>query len=203
MEIRSKIEEAGKLFDRVIHQYRPYVKIALVSGGDDSMTLIEVLRMVGSVDYVVHVYIPKGNRIIMYFTGARKDESIRRMGTVEQVGKYGNQVWVNLIHNFTKSDIYHIQKQNNLVRNPASVLLSRSGECNDGAFGDEAELRLMNLFFPKDKSVRMLNRVQDQLIKRNHKFCKYGHGLSNRAVGSEKPKNQILCSTCINNQSAQ
>lgn len=245
----DKIKQSADLYERVIREHNPYVKIALVSGGDDSMTLIEVLRIVGSVDYVVHVdtttglsvtqehvynycnsnkipllitrspeetfednvleygfpgpgqhgrmyirlkeralrviqrafqlefsfcrikssdspakkrnipliyhpdhpdsealVIKKGKRRIIYFTGARKDESIRRMGTVQEVRREGNQVWVNLIHNYTKSDIYHIQQQNKIVRNPASITLGRSCECNDGAFGDNAELQLMTYF---------------------------------------------------------
>lgn len=290
-------------YEAVIRRYNPYVKIALVSGGDDSMTLIEVLRMVGSVDYVVHVdtttglevtqehvynycntnklnllitrtpeetfeeialengfpgpaqhgtmYIrlkeralrlvqrrfqlehsfckinswdnPKGNRnlpmvyhpdypesealaitkkarTIMYFTGARRDESIRRMGTVQDVHKEGNVVWVNLIADFTKSDIYHLQQQNKIVRNPASILIDRSGECNDGAYGDNAELQLMTALYPKDKNVRMLNRVQDKLTRAGHKYCRYGHGRNNQRVGSDNPTDQNLCSTCINSR---
>lgn len=290
----GKIEEAAALYDLVIRQYKPYVKCALVSGGDDSMTLIEVLRLVGAVDYVVHidttcglqatqehvydycnsnkleliiqrspeetfedivleygfpgpaqhgrmyvrlkeralrvvqrrfqfensycnikswdsptnnkktalvksqgVDVSKGNRIIMYFTGARRDESIRRMSTVQEIRKEGNVVWVNLIHNFTKSDIYHIQQQNKIVRNPASIALSRSGECNDGAFGDEAEFQLMKLFYPNDPIVKLIDRLQEKL--KGKKFCKYGHGGNNQVMGSEET-NAILCSTCINNQ---
>lgn len=298
----DKIKDAATLYERVVKKYDPYIKIALVSGGDDSMTLIEVIRMIGSVDYVVHVdtttglqatqehvynycnvnrlplliartpeetfeeialeygfpgpgqhgrmyirlkeralrvvqrsfqlefsfcrlkssdspaakrktpliyhpdypdndalVIRKGKRRIMYFTGARKDESIRRMGTVKEVNKEGNQIWVNLIHNFTKSDIYHIQQQNKVVRNPASILIDRSGECNDGSFGTNTELQLMTALFPKDQNVKMLNRVQAKLTAGKHRFCQYGHGLNNRKIGSTNPKNTILCSSCINN----
>lgn len=302
MDVKAKIEACEKFYDAVIRRYNPYVKIALVSGGDDSMTLIEVLRMVGSVDYVVHVdtttglevtqehvynycntnklellitrtpeetfeeialengfpgpvqhgtmYIrlkeralrliqrsfqlqfsfcrirswesPKGKRnaplvyhpkfpesetlaitkkprTIMYFTGARRDESVRRMGTVQDVSKEGNVIWVNLIADFTKSDVHHIQQQNKIVRNPASITLGRSCECNCGAFADNVELQLMTSLYPKDKSVRMLNRVQDKLTRAGHKYCTYGHRGNNQQIGSENPTNQNLCSTCINN----
>jgi hypothetical protein len=149
------------------------------------------------VKHEMGVDVTKGNRIIMYFTGARKDESVRRMGTVQDVHKEGNQVWVNLIGDFTKSDVYHVQQQNKIVRNPASIKLDRSCECNDGAYGDQVELELMKTFYPRDKSVRMLYRVQEKLTNRSHKYCKYGHRGNNEQIGSEETT-APLCSTCIN-----
>lgn len=292
----NKINQAAQLYESVVSLYNPYVRVALVSGGDDSMTLIEVLRWVGEVDYVVHVdtttgleatqehvynycnanklpliitrtneetfeeivlesgfpgpaqhgtmYIrlkeralrlvqrrfqlensfcmvngynspsgkrqtpliadpetgipvTKSKRIIMYFTGARSDESVRRMGNVVPVSKEGNQVWVNLIHNFTKSDVHQIQAQNKVVRNPASSLIGLSCECLDGAFGDNNELRLITSIFHKDKTVKMLNNLECRL--KGHKYGAYGHGGLNKNLPIETTS-AALCSTCINNR---
>ena len=55
MELQNKIEDAKRIFETAIKKFKPDVVIALVSGGDDSMTMYKVAKMVGYVDYVVHV----------------------------------------------------------------------------------------------------------------------------------------------------
>lgn len=303
--MNERIDISAKLYDYAVSKYDPYVKIALVSGGDDSITMLEVLRLVGRVDYVVHVdttcglqettrfverycdknklelLIPRtpeetyeeivlqcgfpgpaqhgtmyirlkeralrtiqrrfqlensfcrihswdtphknGNRRIplefnsdwignetlaqvkkprtlMYFTGARRDESIRRMSTVQDISKDGNVVWVNLIADWTKTDIHNFQQTQQIERNPVSILVGMSGECGCGSFADQGELALKTSLFKHDKSIRLIHRLQDDLKKMGHKYCMWGHRGNNDAIGSDQV-NQPLCSTCINNQS--
>jgi len=136
--------------------------------------------------------IKKPNRKIMFISGGRKDESIRRMGTVKEIHKEGNQVWVSLIANWNKSDIYQLQKKYNLKRSPTSILLGRSGECNCGSYGFPEEVDEMKYFFPDDKNVNMIIRLQNELKQSGHKYCTYGHSGNNRKFNSEKKINSAL-----------
>ena len=143
--------------------------------------------------------IKKPPRTIMYLSGGRKDESIRRMGTVKEIHKAGNQIWVSLIANWTKTDIYNFRKSEKLKRSPTSILLDRSGECNCGAYGFPQELLEMKYHFPNDPNVKMLFRVQEELKSKNHKYSCYGHAAENRKLKSDKNIEAPMCSTCINN----
>jgi 3'-phosphoadenosine 5'-phosphosulfate sulfotransferase (PAPS reductase)/FAD synthetase len=143
--------------------------------------------------------IKKPARKIMYLAGGRKDESVRRMGTVKDIQKEGNVIWVNIISNWTKSDIYHLQKAENLKRSPTAILLGRSGECNCGAYGHPNEILEMKYHFPHDPNVAMIIRLQNELKAKGHKFCNYGHGGMNNALTYDSEVSQPMCSTCINN----
>jgi 3'-phosphoadenosine 5'-phosphosulfate sulfotransferase (PAPS reductase)/FAD synthetase len=300
----EKLGMSAKIYDSAVAIYKPFVKVALVSGGDDSIAAIEVLRKVGKVDYVVHVdttcgikkttefvyeycnkeklnlfvvkspeetfennvleygfpgpaqhgrmyirlkeralrvaqrkfqlegsfcrlkgwdsphkasnksipleYHPrfpdnenlirvKPERTIMFFTGARREESTRRMGTVEDIKKEGNQIWVNIIADWTGNDIYHFRQAEKYMRSPVSAALGRSGECNCGSFGYPEELQEMIALFPNDENVRMIVRLEKECKAKGLKFCRYGHGQKNELMSEENPVNQNLCSTCINN----
>lgn len=296
MNLQEKIQDSRRIFDKAIKKYNPYVIIALVSGGDDSMAMYKVAQLIGRVDYVVHVdtttgikaatefvknnviheliiartneetfeeivleygfpgagqhqnmyirlkeralrliqrrfqnensfcriseptykrgtkviyhpkypdsevlAIKKPKRIIMYLSGGRKDESVRRMGTVKEIHKEGNQIWVSLISNWTKQNIYELQKKYNLKRSPTSILLGRSGECNCGSFGHPNEVQEMKYHFPDDENVNMIIRCQEILKQKGHRHWQYGHSNDNKKLKYDKKVNQHLCSSCINN----
>ncbi|MGH2666102.1 hypothetical protein [Flavobacterium sp.] len=295
----DKIEDSKRIFEYAIKKSKPDVIIALVSGGDDSIAAMTVAKLVGNIDYVVHVdttvgiqavtdfvkdyvkdpliiartneetyeelvlehgfpgpgqhqtmyiklkeralrlvqrrfqlegsfcridgktahkreipliyhpnhtdieclVVKKPERRIMYISGGRKDESIRRMGTVKEFHKEGNQYWCSIIANWSKQDIYELQKSENLQRSPTSKILGRSGECNCGSYGFIEEVQEMEHFFPNDPNVKMIIRLQKELQSKGHKYCNYGHGRQNKQIVSD-PKEKIvqhLCSTCINN----
>jgi hypothetical protein len=138
---------------------------------------------------------------IMYLSGGRKDESIRRMGTVKEMHKDGNQIWVSIISNWTKTDIYQLQQAEKMRRAPTAMILGRSGECNCGSYGHPNEVLEMKYHFPNDPNVKMLIDVGDYLRASNHKYCTYGHGAANSKMKPEENEentNAHLCSTCVN-----
>lgn len=147
--------------------------------------------------------IKKPPRKIMYLTGARKDESVRRMGHVEEFKKEGNQIWVNLIAHHSKQDCYDFQQTMKYERGPGSKKCGRSQECCCGSYGSEEELLELEFFFPHDPTTLMLRRLQNKLTAEKHKYAHYGHGGNNRKLTTEEVSNvkQRLCSTCINNHS--
>lgn len=91
---------------------------------------------------------PSGNFVLA--SGCRSEESVRRMGTTKRiqqgsVGKNGRvsqkrRIWVNHIHDWTKTDTFHFRQANGIERNPVAKLICKSGECLCGGFGNEGEL---------------------------------------------------------------
>lgn len=87
---------------------------------------------------------------IVLASGCRSEESVRRMGTTKRIqqgamGKNGvmydkRRIWVNHIHDWTKTDTFHFREFCNMERNPVAKLICKSGECLCGGFGNEGEL---------------------------------------------------------------
>jgi 3'-phosphoadenosine 5'-phosphosulfate sulfotransferase (PAPS reductase)/FAD synthetase len=80
-----------------------------------------------------------GDRVILA-SGCRSQESVRRMGTTKRISKEGRRVWVNHIHDWTKTDTLKFREQCGLERNPVAALICKSGECLCGGYGNEGEL---------------------------------------------------------------
>jgi len=79
-------------------------------------------------------------------TGARQQESTRRMGHVQPVQRDGVKVWVNAIASWSKADCLDTIGQT--PRNPVVELLHMSGECLCGCFAKPDELKEIALWFP-------------------------------------------------------
>lgn len=85
-------------------------------------------------------------RPILFISGARMQESERRMGTASQVeNKMGRAVWINAIIDWSKLDTTLLIDHVGAKRNPVYDLIHKSGECLCGAFakpGELAELKM-------------------------------------------------------------
>ena len=85
--------------------------------------------------------------------GARAEESARRMGSTIPVSLHRasrGQVWVNVIHDYTKRDCLDCIKRGGFERNPCSIKIHKSGECMCGAFAQDGELDCeIKLFYPE------------------------------------------------------
>ncbi len=94
-------------------------------------------------------HVAKGESVILA-AGCRSDESVRRMGTTKRIAigstdKHGKtinrrRVWVNHIHDWTKTATLKFRESCNLERNPVAKLICKSGECLCGGFGNEGEI---------------------------------------------------------------
>lgn len=73
---------------------------------------------------------------VLFVNGARRLESKRREVTMVNPIKIdpsmNNNIWVNIINEWTKEDCINYLEGNNIKRNPVSVALCRSGECMCG-----------------------------------------------------------------------
>lgn len=86
---------------------------------------------------------------VLYFTGIRWEESDKRKEyTRTVVDVMENQVWVNPIYWFLRSDMKEYRRRVWLPRNPASELIGHSLECTCGANADGLELAMIRKYFP-------------------------------------------------------
>ncbi len=89
-------------------------------------------------------------RPVIYISGAREDESVRRMGTVTtEPNVQGRKVWMNAIWDFTKSDCSGCLNYYGVKRNEVVDLIHKSGECLCGAYADRGELSELQMWFPE------------------------------------------------------
>ncbi len=84
-------------------------------------------------------HLAKGENAVLA-SGCRESESVRRMGTTQRITQEGRRVWVNHIHDWTKTDTLKFREQCGLERNPVAKLICKSGECLCGGFGNEGEI---------------------------------------------------------------
>tara|TARA_Y100001937_G_scaffold51226_1_gene71240 strand:- start:3057 stop:3902 length:846 start_codon:yes stop_codon:yes gene_type:complete len=86
---------------------------------------------------------------IMLISGCRSDESRRRMGTVKPIDPQGAQLWVAIIHNWSKPKCLEYLGQHGVETNPVAKLIGKSGECLCGAFAKKGELDELHEHFPE------------------------------------------------------
>ena len=82
-------------------------------------------------------------------TGIRSEESKIRMGYKEHWRREGSYVWVNAIHDWTKSDCMEFMEREKLPRNRVVDLIHMSGECLCGAFAHVGERKEIAFWFPE------------------------------------------------------
>ncbi len=83
---------------------------------------------------------------VMFISGARSDESDRRMGNTNEVQVQSRRIWVAPIHDWTKLDTTHFMEWRGIPRNPVVDLIHKSGECLCGAFAKPGELAELALW---------------------------------------------------------
>lgn len=133
---------------------------------------------------------------IMFLNGARRQESANRLITMASPFKITNRkpndLWVNLINEYTKEDCLNYLEGNSIKRNSVSVELCRSGECMCGTMQTKQDRAEASFMFPKWG--KWLNELEKTVIK------KHGWGW-----GEVKPKQknviqaevfQPMCTGC-------
>lgn len=88
----------------------------------------------------------KMKSLVLYVGGQRSQESVRRMGNVEEIQLMKRSVWVAPIHDWTKCDTSDLIEYAKAKRNPVVDLIHKSGECLCGAFAKPGELQELSLW---------------------------------------------------------
>jgi 3'-phosphoadenosine 5'-phosphosulfate sulfotransferase (PAPS reductase)/FAD synthetase len=83
---------------------------------------------------------------VVFASGCRSSESVRRMGTTQRINKIGRVVWVNHIHDWSKPETIDYRRSKGTPRNPVAELICKSGECLCGGFGNEGELEELCMY---------------------------------------------------------
>ncbi len=112
----------------------------------------------------------KKQRMLM-ITGVRREESVRRMGHVEQIKREGRRVWVAPLIDWTKSDLLDYMQAHYLSRNEVVDILHLSGECFCGSFAKPEELEMLRIFYPE--MAARIERLQER-AKAAGVPCKWG-----------------------------
>ncbi len=85
-------------------------------------------------------------RRVMYISGARSDESVRRMANTKELQVDGQRIWCAPIHDWSKADCHAVMEHFCVPRNPVVDLIHKSGECLCGAFAAKGELEELKLW---------------------------------------------------------
>lgn len=79
-------------------------------------------------------------RRVMYISGCRSEESMRRMANTKEVQIDKQRIWCAPIHDWSKSDCEALMERHSVPRNPVVDIIHKSGECLCGAYAQEGEL---------------------------------------------------------------
>jgi 3'-phosphoadenosine 5'-phosphosulfate sulfotransferase (PAPS reductase)/FAD synthetase len=146
----------------------------------------------------------KRNRPIVIISGARRHESVRRMGTSKDVTIDGSNIWVNICNDWTDSEVYAFSRDNNLerLRSPVSRMIGMSGECFCGCYAGKGELAEIKLASPSTYEKLMF--IQNWMKENTNMHWGYEEappkGLKMEKEGQMNMfSNMIMCSTCMNN----
>lgn len=89
---------------------------------------------------------PRGRIVLV--SGARREESVRRMGTADEIRRDGARVFVNPIIDWRATERLPFMARYGIEPSPVVANLHRSGECNCGAFATPGELDFLEMFYP-------------------------------------------------------
>ncbi len=122
---------------------------------------------------------------VMLISGARVQESVRRMGYTEAIQREGARIWVAPIINWTEGQKVVYQTAHTILRNPVKVKLGISGECLCGAFAKPGERNNIEQYYPEAFA---------EIVE-----CERAAALNGKPSNwGKKPKSrkQILCQDC-------
>lgn len=106
------------------------------------------------------------NYPILLINGARRQESARRAKTAAKAIKRGetkNNIWVNLVNDWTEHDCKAYLADRRIRRNPVSVELCHSCECMCGTMQKTAERQQASFLFPEWG--RWLDKLEAEVMK--------------------------------------
>jgi 3'-phosphoadenosine 5'-phosphosulfate sulfotransferase (PAPS reductase)/FAD synthetase len=213
---------SAQIVESAISEYHPYAIGIMLSGGDDSITALQVALMLGvRIDFIMHgvtgtglkdcrkyvhevadrtgiklieanagntfedyvmrkgffgkgvsahqfsyhllkfnpfraalsnhIVHKKRGRKVLLLNGVRVEESENRADNFgdNPIRITNNQVWVNIIHWWTRKQCLELLQAEGIERSPVAVALGRSGECNCGTVQNEANRIACSAYDPE------------------------------------------------------
>jgi 3'-phosphoadenosine 5'-phosphosulfate sulfotransferase (PAPS reductase)/FAD synthetase len=135
---------------------------------------------------------------VMLINGARKHESENRRVNLPETRLWRGNMWVNLVHEWTdfEKDEYLTTRQ--VVRNPVSVAMCRSGECMCGTMQEPADRIEASVLYPEWG--RWLDGL-DAEAKRLHGFG-WGEAHPKPVDPDQLDMFEPMCGACIRRAAA-
>lgn len=100
-----------------------------------------------------HLRQGRRNYPILFVNGGRRQESKRRLVTMKDPYKVDpsqkNNIWVNIINEWTKHDCLNFLEGNGIERSPVAKNLCRSGECMCGTMQSQGDREEAAFFYPE------------------------------------------------------
>ena len=137
----------------------------------------------------------KASDRILCVTGVRREESARRMGTVQTISREGARVWVAPLVDWTQATKGAYMAEHSLPRNEVVDLLHMSGECLCGAFAKPGELEEIGAWFP---DVYAEIKALEREAKAVGVPCKWGQRPAEQTYVDPSQVDLPLCVACVN-----
>lgn len=100
---------------------------------------------------------------VLYVSGVRSQESVRRMRHTQVLQVEGRRVWVAPIHDFTKDDCGNVIKDAGLEFNPVVLHTGKSGECLCGAYAHPGELEEMRFWEETKPAYERIKALEEKV----------------------------------------
>jgi 3'-phosphoadenosine 5'-phosphosulfate sulfotransferase (PAPS reductase)/FAD synthetase len=141
LEVRAK-EDCGQDYDELVMKFG-------FPGPSFHRVMYNHLKD-RAIAHVVREHKVDSSDKVMFLTGIRRDESLRRMRySGREIHSRGAQLWVSPLYNRSKADFMNYIKLHGIKRSPVSEVLGMSGECLCGSFAHPGEKQLIKIVCPE------------------------------------------------------
>lgn len=195
---RTGIKDTSIFAARQVDKYRDHLIIADAGDAYENYVLRKGFFGVGETahNYAYHVLkiqhfrkavsrnLRKGRRNfpILFINGARRHESKRRERTMITPYRHDpaqkNNIWVNIINDWTRDNCLDYIEGNGLERNPVAINLCRSGECLCGSMQTKGDRLEAAYFYPEWGN--WITKLENEVMKRFP--WKWGESISKQRI---------------------
>jgi len=134
--------------------------------------------------------------------GARRKESIRRMGNMAEPIYHDGRVWFcNPFIDMGTIEVYEYLTEHHLKKSPAYTNLHISGDCLCGSFASNFEAGMIRAFYPEihEQLLELEEYLKDKNIKSDYK--KWGKGGGVTQALDQTTLDILICGECsVNTQ---
>lgn len=131
---------------------------------------------------------------VMFVTGVRSQESVRRMKHVDRIQRDGSIVWAAPIHDWSKIECGEYIEAMNMPRNQVVDLIHMSGECLCGAYAKPGEIKELEQWFPQ--VAQRIHDLEFEVQAKGLRADRWGHGGKLLNVHRGQMKIGPLCQDC-------
>lgn len=197
-ETRQFVRDVSKQFGWPFHEYHPpesYESLVVEHGFPGPAQHGTMYRRLK--ERCMRQVLRDFSGTIGLISGARSQESKRRMGTADAIRRGPDPskraLWINPIISWDAHDKRRYMAENNLPANPVVERLCMSGECLCGAFAEPGELDVIRGFYPE--AAAEIDRISAK-VKAAGQHCVWGTRPEASRQEQPHPDQLPLCFSC-------